>query len=321
MQPTHLQPHASPISDDLVHAILADTIDDCDAREFAIRRHGEFSNDLAVVTLASGRRLMVKRGRHPWSGEGFANARRAAHLLRDGAGIVVPEPLDLSRELAEEPVEAYWRIELPLFADVWSDLGEREREAAMRSLGILMRQVHGARVTTDTRLRRKEAEPFSIDQLLDDLSARLFPAIAGEWPDALELLELLIERAPRTFSGREAGPVVLHGDLHLGNVLCRNDGRGLRCVGLLDLEWVHSGPAESDFGRLQVMHSGPFDMPIEPRYLEHVYGGYEGTLDSRLLMFYSLYHLLNLGLYSAVIGDSWHAGMVAAAAREVATEL
>ena len=95
----------------------------------------------------------------------------------------------------------------------------------------------------------------------------------------------------------------------------------IRCVGLLDLEWVHAGPPESDFARFAVMHGGPFDMLIEPHSLEWAYEGYGRALDRRLLTFYSLYHYLNLGLYSAVIGDDWHAAAVAEAARPIAGEL
>ena len=56
----------------------------------------------------------------------------------------MPEPLELSTDLEETPVEAYWRIELPLFASLWKDLDEQQRHGAMRSLGELMSRAHSA---------------------------------------------------------------------------------------------------------------------------------------------------------------------------------
>lgn len=322
MQPTHTQPHAVPISDELVSAILADTLSEhAEASGFTVNRHHEFANDMAVVTLADGRRMMVKRGRHPWSAERFSVARRAARLLRTAAGIVVPEPLDLRPDLAPEPLEAYWRIELPLFAEVWKELGPPQRRASMRSLGRLIRRVHASAEALDLQRRALEPEPFSVEAVECDLVGRLLPAIAGEWREALEPLQLLIDAAPAALRTAAATPVVLHGDLHLGNVLCHRAERQARCVGLIDLEWVHSGPPESDFARFQVMHTGPFDMPVEGHALEWAHEGYDRPLDRRLLSIYSLYHLLNLGLYSAVIGDGWHADAVLAEAVSVARRL
>lgn len=316
MQPTHTQPHANPISDDLVAAILANAVDGDEVGPVEVNRHGEFSNDVAVVTVPGGRRLMVKRGRHPWSGERFEVARRAAVLLRRGAGIVAPEPLKLPPDLEAAPVEAYWRIELPLFADAWGGLDGPQRRGAMRSLGALIRQAHAAERAADDSLPRP-SEPFSVGGLEQDIRERLRPAIAGEWPDAVDMVDRLLETLPEVFRGTEVEPVVLHGDLHLGNVLCRWEGDRLHCVGLLDLEWVHYGPPESDLARFLVMHGGPFQMPVERSDLDLAFEGYGRPLDEGLLAFFMLLHLLNLGLYSAMIGDGWHAGEVEAEARKV----
>lgn len=316
MQPTHTQPHAEPISDELVSTILAATVRDADVGTVQVNRHGEFSNDVAVVTIGGSRRMMVKRGRHPWSSERFEVARHASTLLRRGADIVTPEPLELPHELLDAPVEAYWRIELPLFADVWGELDARRRAQAMRSLGSLVRRAHAARSAVGDALR-EPWDPFSSRELERDIRGRLRPAIAGEWPEALDLVDRLLQVLPGVFSGARTRPVLLHGDLHLGNVLCRWEGDRLECVGLLDLEWVHHGPPESDFARFLVMHEGPFQMPIDRSDLDHTLEGYERPLDERLLDFFSLQHLLNLGLYSAVIGDRWHAGAVEAEARKV----
>ena len=317
MQPTYTQPGANRISDHLIQAVVAVAGDGAGTPPLAVDFHHQYSNDVAVVTLSCGRRLMLKRGRHSWSKERFEVAREASSLLRQEAGIIAPEPLDLPPLRDAAVIEAYWRIELPLFADVWGTLDARQRRESMRSLGALVRRAHRAEPGTGESQARSLGS-FSVEGLREDLTARLGPAVAGEWPEALDMVERLIEAVPDLFDPAAIKPVVLHGDLHLGNVLCRRDGEEVSCVGLLDLEWAHFGPPESDLARLHVMHQGPFEMPVAQGDLGETFAGYGEPLDERLLSFFTLLHYLNLGLYSAVIGDDWHASEVAAAARRVA---
>lgn len=316
MQSTETQPHAAPISHTLVSAILAEAVDSPSPPEYEVRQHGEFSNDVAVVTVDSGARLMIKRGRHPWSHERFAVSRQAAQLLSAELGIVAPEPLDvdLPEDHADQAVEAYWRIELPIFADLWKQADEEQRRYGLHSLGALIRHLHlGSRPIVGDR-PPMAAEPFSISALQYELTQRLQPAVAGEWPSASDLVGYLIETAPTLFRQNPV-PVLLHGDLHLGNVFCEPEGDLYRSVGLLDLEWVHTGPAESDLARFRAMHEGPFGMELPSETFEWLHQGYEARLDEDLFRFYLLYHYLNLGLYSAMIGDREHADAVEAYAR------
>lgn len=314
--PTYEQPHASHLPDELVTAVLADTVGDRRLRDpVSVVRHGEFSNDMAVATLSTGRRLIIKRGRHPWSAERFANARRAAALFRSGADIITPESLSLPRNLQELPIEVYWRIELPTLAEAWPELSATRRREAVASLGALMRRAHRVAADEDEIRQSWGASGRDPDPLMTDLTQRLYSAVAGEWPGALDLLDTLIETAPRIMARAHDERAMLHGDLHLGNVLCEVEESAVRCVGLLDLEWVHPGHAESDIARFSVMHGATFDMPLDDCCVDWLREGYGRPLDASLVNFYAVYHLINLGLYSAVIGDAWHADAVASTAR------
>lgn len=314
MLPADTQPGAARIPPDLVRSILVAACGgDGEAPSFELVSHDHFSNDHADVKLVDGRRLVVKRGRHPWSAARLRTSRIVAGLLRDRVGIVAPRPLEIPPELDGVPLDAYWRIELPTLAEAWPRLGGGERRSAMRSLGRLVRRIHGVRFAGHGALTG--GTPATLFRVLaDELKGRLLPAVSDGWPAGVPLVERLVEDSPEVAGRAGAAGVLLHGDLHLGNVLCERAEDGARCVGLLDLECAHAGPAESDLARLAVMHTDLFGMELDGPWLEWVLEGYGRTADPVLFGFYSTYHLVELGFYSALVGHDWHADRVAAAA-------
>lgn len=288
-----------------------------------IRHTDAHSNEVASARFGDGRTLMVKRGRFEWAAERFRTSRRAAALMH-GAGIAAPRPLDLPAGLDDRPLEVYWRIELPTLEDLWPDLDRPAREDALCSLGRLVRRIHRVRLSGFGPLARAQDEDgLSLRSHLEaDLGERLLPAVYGEWEEGIPLVHLLIERLPelaRRARGRE--PTLLHKDLHMGNVLCEVDASGVRCAGLLDLEASVAGLPESDLAMLQVMHGPLFCRPIAGPWFAHVRRGYDAPLEPWLLHFFRIYHLLNLGFYSALVGDDFHAADVAEEARRQAEGL
>ncbi|HET8654329.1 MAG TPA: aminoglycoside phosphotransferase family protein [Longimicrobiaceae bacterium] len=288
----------------------------------ALIHHSGFSNDLAEVRLDHGRSLIVKRGRYSWSPAGFETARFAARLLRERADILTPASLDLPPHLDERPLEAYWRIERPTLAELWPDLGQAERRGAMMSLGRLIRRLHDLGTAGHGELTTALERATSLSQALaEDLGGRLMPAISTGWPEAASVVDLLLEMIPEVVRRTAPDGVVLHGDLHMANVLCERDELTVRCVGLLDLECAHAGPPESDLARLAVIQTDLFQMPVEGAWLDWVREGYTDPLDPLVFRFYAIYHLLVLGHHSASIGHDVHAEHVAAAARAAAAGL
>jgi aminoglycoside phosphotransferase (APT) family kinase protein len=143
--------------------------------------------------------------------------------------------------------------------------------------------------------------------------------VHGVWPAAAPHLERLIGHTGALGARMEGAPaVLLHGDVHLGNVLCDESDGTVRCVGLLDLEGAAGGPAESDLAIAQVHHGPLFMAPLPEGWFRTLMRGYRSEPDPFALNYYRAVHLANMGFHSALVGHAEHAAEVEAAmAREV----
>jgi hypothetical protein len=296
---------------------LLSAVDDIrDLRPCEIVHRDQHSNDVTEIRFEDGRTLMLKRARHypETAARRFAVARWAARLLRERAGVAAPEHLEPPHAPGEPPVEVYWRIPLRTLQEAWPEIAACRRAAALRSWGELIRRIHGV------RLRAAESEEEGTPAFVrGDLEERLLPNLRTGWPDAVRAAERLLRAVPQV-EARSAGTtaVLVHGDMHMGNVLCEGDGETVRCVGTIDLEAAHAGPPEADWATMQLLHGPLFGQPLEEGWLAHVAEGYGRTLDPVLLAFFRAYRLLNLGFHAAVTGLTAHAEEVASsAAREV----
>jgi Ser/Thr protein kinase RdoA (MazF antagonist) len=318
VQETLSQPDAAPISDSLVRVLLPIVAPKIARETVRIRTLDAHSNDVAEVRLSDGRALIVKRGRYAWSAARLRASRIAAGLL-ERTGVQVPQPLSLPEGVDARPLEAYWRIEHPTLLELWPALSPARRRQALRSLGRLLRRVHAVAVDRHGPLGAGGAPASAAAYLEADLGERLYPAVQGVWPSAAPHLARLVGLAGR-MGERLAGtpPVLLHGDVHLGNVLCDDANGAVRCVGLLDLEGAAGGPAESDLAIAQVHHGPLFAAPLPEGWFGTLLRGYRRTPDPFVLAFYRGVHLANMGFHSALVGHAEHAADVAAAlSREV----
>lgn len=320
MHDSFAQPNASGIPAALARAIVMSASGPREQEpSFTLTNFDQFSNDLAEVKLRDGRRMIIKRGRYPWCRARFRSARVAGELLQRRARVTAPRSLDLPRELDDAAVDAYWRIELPTLAELWPSLPKDARRGAMRTLGQLIRRVHTVRLQGHGGLDAAVQRTTGLAQhLAEDLGGRLVPSVSAGWEEGIPLTEFLLRWIPEVARRAEPAGVLLHGDLHLGNVLCERNGETVQCVGLLDLESAAAGPAESDLARLSVMHTTLFNMPLDGPWLQWVLDGYGAPVDPVLVGYFGVYHLVQLGNYSASIGHSWHAAQVAHAARRIA---
>lgn len=280
--------------------------------------NGEHSNDILALDFDDGRTLMIKRARHDWVAPRFEAARAASRLLRHRANVVAPAPLDVPPGIDDLPVQAYWRIPLPTLGAVWPRLSERARARALHSLGRLVRRIHGIRLPGWGPLPGAVAGGESLETYLEyDLAQRLLPAVTDIWPEARPALEALVELVPGVARRAErAGGVLVHNDLHLGNVLCEVEGDDVRCVGLLDLEASLAAPAASDLASFEAMHGPLFEQSLEPRRRREFHKGYGARPDAAVFAFYGAVHLANMGFHSALLGHDEHAARVAAAFRD-----
>lgn len=271
----------------------------------------QHSNDVAELRLDDGRRMMVKRGRYDWAADRFDNSRAASAVLRHRVGLAVPEPLDVPDEMDDHPLEVYWRIELPTLSQVWPELDDHARTRALLSWGAMLRRMHSVQLAAWGPLRGGRRHETMDRYVGHDLYDRLIPAAWGEWRDAVPALEEHARHLPAVAErtrGRE--PAMAHGDVHMGNVLCRMDGRRPDCVGLLDLESAVALVPESDLAIAEVLHGPHFEQPIGGDWFEALLEGYGAAPDPLVMGFFRAYHLANLGFFSTLVGDAEHAALV-----------
>lgn len=278
-----------------------------------IVHHWKHSNDLLEVRL-SGRSLMVKRGVEEWATPRFQSSRVAAELLRE-SGIEAPGHLDVTERIDDWPILAWWRIPRHTLAELWPRLDGVQRERALRSFGALLRRIHRIELSgwgplCDAVDGSTPAEAF----LQEDLQGRLRPALLGEWPDAVEILDVLSRRLV-ALQLRDEPSVLVHNDPHFSNVLCTLEKGEVGCAGMLDLEASMGGAPEMDLAYLFVVHSPLMAGRPAPGWQDHVLEGYGGELRPALLSFFKIYHLLNLGFHAALTGWEGQADAVLEAAR------
>lgn len=286
----------------------------------AVERRERRTNDRVEVRYADGRTLVVKMGDEEWRRQRFAASRAACGLLQRRTGIVAPDPLPLDGAKPHPPMEAYWKIEAPTLAELWPRLDGPGRGRALRGWGELLRRVHRVRPRGHGALPAAERQPGSLQaHLAADLGERLLPAVRYTWPRASALVEQLADAVP-AIAARAGDPVLLHGDPHHGNVLCQPQGRGVRCVGFLDLEGAWAGPPEADVAVAELIH-GPLFTPLPAGWTEEFRRGYRESLDAASLAFYRGLHLANLGYHAALTGLDAHAADLLGAVRGTLAEL
>jgi aminoglycoside phosphotransferase (APT) family kinase protein len=311
------QPNATPLTDVQVADLLDAVRHELDgARPVEVRFRDQHSNDVTEVRFSDGRTLMVKQGRFPWVAQRFRAARATSRLLRGEAGVVAPAPLPIPEDLTGSPTEAYWRIDLPTLEELWPTLPEEGRAGVFWSWGALLRRVHRVELSGYGPLGAEPAAAGSLPAHLEaELAGRLRSAVCGEWPAGLWLVDWLLGALPELEARTDdVAATLVHNDVHMGNVLCDTSEGGARCVGLLDLEAAFAGPPEADLANLEVMHGPLFHRPLPGPWLDWVAEGYGDRLDPWLRGFYRVFHLVNMGFYSALVGHHEHADAVALAA-------
>ncbi len=278
----------------------------------------QHSNDVGRIELDDGRVLMVKLARFRWAAPGFEAERQAARLLQD-RDVVVPHHLPIPDMVAGRPVLCYWRIELETKASIWPRLNGEAQRRVLRTWGGLLRRVHEVDLDSVGRLGEGKDEPLE-HFLGRDVGHRLGPAVAGEWPAGYDSLKTALATLPEL--ERRVGDqprVLLHGDPHARNVMCT--GYAATCDGFIDLEGAGGGPREMDLANLVVLHGPHFDQPLPEDWFREVQAGYGLELDPFAMDWFALYHLLNLGFFSAHVGHAEHAAAVAASAADRAESL
>lgn len=183
------------------------------------------------------------------------NPHPGAHRLQDEARLLLYLPAEVKAPIAVAAGPASWgewavtvRIPGQELSGVWAGLTDRGRQRAVTELGQALEALHGVEAPSQVSAGNPDRcpHPLPVSRLLRLLAdASDLPGVdRAVFTDAAERLA---EVAP--FLDDDSSTLI-HGDLHLENVLATDDGQ---ITGLLDFEWSRAGPPDLDLDVL--LHS------------------------------------------------------------------
>jgi aminoglycoside phosphotransferase (APT) family kinase protein len=152
----------------------------------------------------------------------------------------------------------------PISGDRLADHAAADRAPGLSRLGSALARLHAVPLATGRRFAR-----FDLDQL-----ARAANALGLVRPDVAPLAEALVPRVAARLATDDTPPVLLHGDVHLKNVILTD-----KRTALVDLEDVAIGPPAADVGSLLALlryqrHVGLISSAQERRDGEAFLAGY-----------------------------------------------
>lgn len=211
-------------------------------------------------------------------------------------GVATPEVLH-EGEIEGWPYLVIGRLAGRLMRDVWSAVGGEERIEIVSQIGAAMRELHAHAAPPDEPALARDWAAFVARQVGESVERQRALGANPEWLASLPaFFESRLPLLPREFA-----PVLLHGDIHPGNLLLARDGAGRwRAAGLFDFGDSFCGPREYEFvapGVLLVQG----DRALQ-RAMLSAYGYADSQLDeslrARLMLLTVLYECSDLRKYA-----------------------
>lgn len=299
----------------IVHRIIEET--DTEIKKFGISNIDKIrghSNNILRLQLDDGRMVIIKQSEYDWAHPRFFSACNASFLLRRHSSVISPQHIHIPQDIVQKPTLAYWYLSYPTLKDLWPRLSVEQKRGAIKSLGQLLRKMHAISLESYGLVHHKHTHGSLTSLIVNDLHERLKPTFYAKWPEVVPILDQLIVIIKK-ISNDEKKAVLVHNDLHMGNILCKTGSNCIECIGFLDWEEAKGGRWESDIASAMILHHPLFEGTSDKvewlngfnDFLKH---GYERNPDPTLLCFFQIYHLLNLGLFSVMNGDKSHASLV-----------
>jgi hygromycin-B 7''-O-kinase len=179
---------------------------------------------------------------------------------------------------------------------VWSEMKERERFEIVSRLGIVMRELHAHAAPLSQVALNRDWRGFVERQARESVERQRACGANLQWLESLPaLLAARLELLPTEFK-----PVMLHGDVHPGNVLLKGRGGRWQVTGLFDFGDSFCGFHEYEFVAPGVlMVQGRRELQRE---MLLAYGYREAELDlnlrARLMLLTILYECSDLRKYA-----------------------
>ncbi|HEX8195087.1 MAG TPA: phosphotransferase [Pyrinomonadaceae bacterium] len=182
-----------------------------------------------------------------------------------------------------------------LMREIWGDLEDSEKLPAVEKLAVAARELHSYSVPADFGFKRDWGE-FVRRQSIETLERQRRGGVNAQVLAALpEFIEANLKLLPQTIE-----PVLLHGDIHLGNVLMQERNGRWEAKGLFDFGDSFPGFYEHEFVAPGVLVIQGKRELQRAHFLAYGYNETDLDLDfrARLMLLTILYECSNLRRYA-----------------------
>ena len=226
--------------------------------------------------------------------DGFAREKAALEFADGRFGIEVPK-ITHTGEVEGVSYIVMTRLAGVPATDVWANVGTHERAEIVSRLGVALKSLHSHPAPLSESALNRGWQKFLVRQAQTSVERQ---RACGANPEWLESLPAYIAARFELLTQYE--PVMLHGDLHFGNMLLSQQSGGWQLSGLFDFGDAMCGFHEYDFVAPGVlMVEGNRELQ---RVLLSAYGYRETQLDSdlraRLMLLTVLYECSDLRKYA-----------------------
>lgn len=225
----------------------------------------------------------------------FARESAALAFARGRLGIETPEIVHAG-ELEGYPYLLLTNLEGVPMREVWAELAAREQLTIVSRLGAAMRELHAHDAPLSEPALNRDWRAYVERQARESVARQRAAGANPEWLESLPgYIEARLGLLPARFR-----PVMLHGDIHPGNVLLVRAGAGWRVSGLFDFGDSFCGLDEYEFvapGVLMVQGRRELqrEMLLAYGYRE---SELDATLRARLMLLTILYECSDLRKYA-----------------------
>lgn len=265
-------------------------------RELQRSPHGEnliiFADDRFIIKIYGPARDQYRREYASLSAAGRANTGARPYTI---GSLAIPQVVHTG-ELEGRPYLVMTRLPGARLTDVWAGMPATNRISIAAALGAALRELHTRPPPFDEPALQRDWPAY--------VRARTHAAVArqrscgapAEWLDRLpSFLEERVGTLPATFD-----PVLLHGDVHPGNLLVAKGVEGWTLTGLCDFGDSFCGPSEYEVVAPGVLMVQGRREEQRAMLLAYGYGAaqLDNALRARLMLLTVLYECSDLRKYA-----------------------
>ena len=224
----------------------------------------------------------------------FPREKASLEFAHGKTSLQTPEILFVG-EIESFPYLVITQLAGVLMREIWGDLEDREKSPPVEQLAVAARELHSHSVPDDFGFKHDWGE-FVRRQSIETLERQQRGGVSAEILAALpEFIEANLKLLPQTIE-----PVLLHGDIHPGNVLMQERNGCWEATGLFDFGDSFPGFYEHEFVAPGVLVIQGKRELQRAHFLAYGYREIDLDLDfrARLMLLTILYECSNLRRYA-----------------------